>query len=118
MLFIFSFYVVFGTACSKSTVQPHVLIPLTDMFTFTLNLNDFSTSTIPPAIYYFPKDKVAFINEYVKMQNKLDAPGHYIGWLSKRDKVYGFVFSEDWYDIGNMESYRKADEEYLNKSRF
>ena len=75
------------------------------------------STLISTGIYYFPKDKVAFINEYVKMQNKLDAPGHYIGWLSKRDEVYGFAFPEDWYDIGTMESYRKADEEYLNKER-
>ena len=75
------------------------------------------STLISTGIYYFPKDKVAFINEYVKMQNKLDAPGHYIGWLSKRDQVYGFAFPEDWYDIGTMESYRKADEEYLNKER-
>ncbi|MFA5144121.1 MAG: nucleotidyltransferase family protein [Candidatus Omnitrophota bacterium] len=73
------------------------------------------STLISTGIYYFPKDKVAFINEYVKMQNKLDAPGHYIGWLAKRDKVYGFAFSEDWYDIGNMESYKKADGEYLKK---
>ncbi|MDD5428825.1 MAG: nucleotidyltransferase family protein [Candidatus Omnitrophica bacterium] len=72
---------------------------------------------ISTGIYYFPKDKVAFINEYVKMQNKLDAPGNYIGWLAKRDKVYGFAFSEDWYDIGTMESYKKADEEYINKEK-
>lgn len=75
------------------------------------------STLISTGIYYFPKDKVAFINEYVKMQNKLDAPGHYIGWLSKRDYVYGFAFPEDWYDIGTMESYRKADEEYLNRER-
>ena len=75
------------------------------------------STLISTGIYYFPKDKVAFINEYVKMQNKLDAPGHYIGWLSKRDKVYGFAFPEDWYDIGTMESYKKADEEYLKKER-
>ena len=75
------------------------------------------STLISTGIYYFPKDKVAFINEYVKMQNKLDAPGHYIGWLSKRDKVYGFAFTEDWYDIGNMESYKKADNEYLAKEK-
>ena len=75
------------------------------------------STLISTGIYYFPKDKVAFINEYVKMQNKLDAPGYYIGWLSKRDQVYGFAFPEDWYDIGTMESYKKADEEYLNKER-
>ncbi len=75
------------------------------------------SSLISTGIYYFPKDKVAFINEYVKMQNKLDAPGNRLGWLAKRDKVYGFAFSEDRYDIGNMESYRKADEEYLKKEK-
>ncbi|MDD3905289.1 MAG: nucleotidyltransferase family protein [Candidatus Omnitrophica bacterium] len=75
------------------------------------------STLISTGIYYFPKDKVDFIDEYVKMQTKLDAPGYYIGWLSKRDKVYAFAFQEDWYDIGNMESYKKADSEYLNKEK-
>ncbi len=73
------------------------------------------STLVSTGIYYFPKDKVAFINEYVKMQTKLDAPGHYIGWLSRRDEVYGFTFTEDWYDIGTLESYRKADQDYLKK---
>lgn len=68
-------------------------------------------------IYYFPKNKLPFIKEYVKMQTKLDAPGYYIGWLSKREKVYGFTFTEDWYDIGSIESYKKADSDYLKKER-
>jgi glucose-1-phosphate thymidylyltransferase len=74
------------------------------------------STLISTGIYYFPKDKVDFINEYVKMQSKLDAPGNYIGWLAKRDKVYGFAFTQRWYDIGNMESYKKADEEYLKSA--
>ena len=73
------------------------------------------STLISTGIYYFPKDKVAFINEYVKMQTKLDAPGHYIGWLSRRDEVYGFTFTEDWYDIGTLESYNKADGDYRKK---
>lgn len=73
------------------------------------------STLISTGIYYFPKDKVAFINEYVKMQTKLDAPGYYMGWLSKRDEVYGYTFTEDWYDIGTLESYKKADQEYLKK---
>lgn len=68
-------------------------------------------------IYYFPKNKLPFIKEYVTMQNKLDAPGYYIGWLCKKDKVYGFTFTEDWYDIGSIESYHKADKEYQIKER-
>jgi glucose-1-phosphate thymidylyltransferase len=68
-------------------------------------------------IYYFPKNKLSFIKKYVKMQNKLDAPGYYIGWLSGLDRVYGYKFLEDWYDIGTIESYKKADEKYKNKER-
>ena len=68
-------------------------------------------------IYYFPKNKLSFIGKYVKMQNKLDAPGYYISWLSRTDKVYGFKFLEDWYDIGSIDSYRKADKEYTEKEK-
>lgn len=68
-------------------------------------------------IYYFPKSKLSFIEKYVSVQNKLDAPGYYIGWLSKNDNVYGFAFSQDWYDIGTIESYKRADAEYLKKEK-
>jgi glucose-1-phosphate thymidylyltransferase len=68
-------------------------------------------------IYFFPKNKLSFIKKYVTMQNKLDAPGYYIGWLSRADSVYGHKFLEDWYDIGTIESYKKADEKYTKKER-
>jgi glucose-1-phosphate thymidylyltransferase len=68
-------------------------------------------------LYYFPKNKLSFIEKYVKMQNKLDAPGYYIGWLSKADKVYGLRFLEDWYDIGSIESYKEADRKYTERER-
>lgn len=68
-------------------------------------------------LYYFPKNKLSFIEKYVKMQNKLDAPGYFIGWLSKADKVYGLRFLEDWYDIGSIESYKEADRKYTEKER-
>ncbi|MBN2453361.1 MAG: nucleotidyltransferase family protein [Candidatus Omnitrophica bacterium] len=73
------------------------------------------STLVSTGIYYFPKNKLPFISEYVKMQSKLDAPGYYISWLSGRDKVYGFRFSEDWFDIGNIESYNKADQKYKQK---
>lgn len=66
-------------------------------------------------IYYFPKNKLSFIKKYVTMQDKLDAPGYYIGWLVKNDRVYGFSFLEAWYDIGSIESLRKADADYTKK---
>lgn len=75
------------------------------------------SSLVSTGIYYFPKNKLPFIHKYVKMHSKLDAPGYYIGWLSKEDKVFGFSFLEDWYDIGNIESYNKADSKYTKKER-
>jgi len=76
---------------------------------------DPKSTLVSTGIYYFPKNKLPFIKKYVKMQAKLDAPGYYIGWLSKEDNVYGFKFLEDWYDIGNIESYKKADLKYKEK---
>lgn len=73
------------------------------------------STLVSTGIYYFPKNKLSFIEKYVKMHSKLDAPGYYIGWLSKEDNVYGFKFIEDWHDIGNIESYKKADEKYKEK---
>ena len=76
-----------------------------------------NSTLISTGIYYFPKNKLSFIKDYVKMQDKLDAPGYCISWIAGVDKVYGFTFLEDWYDIGNIESYRKADAEYLKKEK-
>jgi glucose-1-phosphate thymidylyltransferase len=73
------------------------------------------STLISTGIYYFPREKLCYIKKYVGMQDKLDAPGYYIGWLSKYDKVYGFGFTEDWYDIGTIESYKAADKKYSKK---
>lgn len=75
------------------------------------------STLVSTGIYYFPKNKLPFIKEYVKMQSKLDAPGYYISWLSRTDKVYGFSFTEKWYDIGTLESYTKADREYKDREK-
>ena len=74
------------------------------------------STLISTGIYFFPRSKVAGLNEYVNSEGaKLDAPGYYIRWLSANDKVYGFPFSEKWYDIGDLESYKRADAEYTKK---
>ena len=46
-----------------------------------------------------------------------DAPGNLMKWLAKTDKVFGYVFSGAWYDIGDMESLKKADEDFRNKEK-
>jgi glucose-1-phosphate thymidylyltransferase len=79
---------------------------------------EFPKSTlISTGVYYFPAGKIGMINDYARTENRLDAPGYYISWLVNKGEVYGCPFSEDWYDIGNMESYKKADAEYKKKER-
>ncbi|MCX5679642.1 MAG: nucleotidyltransferase family protein [Candidatus Omnitrophica bacterium] len=75
------------------------------------------STLISTGIYYFPKDKIGMIKEYSRTQERLDAPGYYISWLANKGEVYGCPFTEDWYDIGNIESYKKADAEYKNKEK-
>lgn len=71
---------------------------------------------VSTGIYYFPKNKLSLIKKYVTIQDKkLDAPGYYIGWVSKNDVAYGYRFQGDWYDIGSVESYMKADADYKKK---
>ena len=73
------------------------------------------STLVSTGVYYFPKDKIGMLKEYSKTGGKLDAPGYYISWLAINQEVYGCPFTEDWYDIGNIESYKKADAEYKNK---
>ncbi|MDI6641567.1 MAG: nucleotidyltransferase family protein [Elusimicrobiota bacterium] len=63
-------------------------------------------------VYIFPKEKLYLINTYLSEGNNPDQPGRYIAWLSQREPVYGFVFKEKWYDIGDIRQYRQADEHY------
>jgi NDP-sugar pyrophosphorylase family protein len=39
-----------------------------------------------------------------------DRPGDYIGWLAKVDRVYAHPFEGKWFDIGDLDSYREADQ--------
>jgi glucose-1-phosphate thymidylyltransferase len=66
-------------------------------------------------IYYLPAGKVQKVREYMSTGNKKDAPGNFVKWLAGTDGAYGFVFTEGWYDIGDIDSYHKADKEYFKK---
>lgn len=63
-------------------------------------------------MYLFPKKKLNLIEQYINEGNNPDQPGRYIQYLYKREPVYGFVFTESWYDIGDLEQYKQADEDY------
>lgn len=66
-------------------------------------------------IYIYPKDVLRLVLEYLAQGNNPDAPGYFLTWLYKRQPVYGFVFREQWFDIGSPDTYREAEREFGKK---
>ncbi len=66
-------------------------------------------------IYYFPGKAVGYVAGYMETGNSKDAPGNLIKWVSDNYGVYGYVFKQGWYDIGDKVSLKQADEEYRRK---
>jgi glucose-1-phosphate thymidylyltransferase len=67
-------------------------------------------------MYLFPKDRLKLFEVYAGEGNNQDAPGHYVSWVYKREPVYAYVFDGVWYDIGDLEMYRRAEELYRKGS--
>ncbi|MEI6631374.1 MAG: nucleotidyltransferase family protein [bacterium] len=71
------------------------------------------TALVAMCLYYFPKEKLGLVKEYMKNKKKEnDATGLYIDWLRRRVQVFGFVFKGRWYDIGNHRFYHQAKEAF------
>ncbi|MCD6423691.1 MAG: nucleotidyltransferase family protein [Elusimicrobia bacterium] len=66
-------------------------------------------------VYFFKKESLSYIKKYLDEGNNPDQPGRYIEWLYKKVPVFVYEFREKWYDIGNMDQYKKADEEYSRR---
>lgn len=73
------------------------------------------TTLAASALYFIPKEKAAKVRGYMKTGLSKDAPGNLMKWLSREDKVFGYILKGAWYDIGDTESLRKADEEFNKK---
>jgi len=61
------------------------------------------------ATYVFAREHVKLIRPYLDGEHGSDQPGRFVGWLQRHEAVYGWVFEESWYDIGNVEQLREAD---------
>ena len=72
-----------------------------------------SSTLISTGCYFFTREAVGLIQEYLSGGNNRDAPGFFISWLCKRMAVKGCVFGQGcrWFDIGSMESYDEARRE-------
>ncbi|HBR15154.1 MAG TPA: nucleoside-diphosphate-sugar pyrophosphorylase [Candidatus Omnitrophica bacterium] len=73
------------------------------------------TTLIAMCFYYFPKKSLGLVSAYLSETVKSDAAGDYIRWLHQENPVYGFQFTGKWYDIGSLEAYQEAQENFIRR---
>lgn len=73
------------------------------------------STLVSTACYILSSEGVRSILTYLEKGENPDAIGFFVKWLIKREKVYGFVFSGKWFDIGSLESLKEADFIYSKK---
>jgi len=61
------------------------------------------------ATYLFHREHARLIKGYLDGEHGADQPGRFVGWLQRREPVYGWLFDASWYDIGNHEQLLEAD---------
>jgi glucose-1-phosphate thymidylyltransferase len=61
------------------------------------------------ATYLFHREHARLIAAYLDGEHGADQPGRFVGWLQRREPVYGWLFDATWYDIGNHEQLLEAD---------
>lgn len=70
------------------------------------------TTLASMGIYYLPKESLTYLDRYLEANRNPDAPGYFIAWLAKEIDVFVFRFQGVWFDIGDIDSYRKADQHF------
>ena len=65
-----------------------------------------------PAFYYYTKEDAALVKKGIAAGCGTDAPGSYLAWLCTQTPVYAMEMPGSRYDIGNLETYEKAQTEY------
>ena len=65
-----------------------------------------------PPFYYYTKEDAKLVKVGIESGCGVDAPGSYIAWLCTQTDVHAMEMPGKRYDIGNLESYAKVQEEY------
>lgn len=67
-------------------------------------------------IYLWKREHLLLLDDYASSGNhSMDAPGHYVQWLTKQVDVHGFRIPGEWRDIGTPEQYADACSEYAER---
>ncbi len=70
------------------------------------------SSLVSTAVYFFPRKAVGVVLEYVSSQTATDKLGSFISWLVTREPVLAYRFRGCWFDIGDIASYKHAQETF------
>jgi glucose-1-phosphate thymidylyltransferase len=70
---------------------------------------------VSTGIYILPWRSISRIRDYLREGNPPDPIGKFIGWLSEKGGAYGFRFGGYWYDIGSLELYQSAKDDFEKK---
>ena len=74
------------------------------------------TSTLTGiALYFYPKQTLPLIKQYIAEGNNADQPGRLIQWLYPRLPVYTWKVPGLWYDIGSKETLEEANRIFARK---
>ena len=65
-----------------------------------------------PPFYFYKKEDVKFVKIGIEEGCGTDAPGSFAAWLSKQTAVHAMEMPGKRYDIGDLDSYNKVQEEY------
>jgi glucose-1-phosphate thymidylyltransferase len=110
-----------GLAIAVKDVKSRELAKLYGVVTLDRDgqLRDFEEKPPAPAstlisigLYYFAREHVPLLKQYLDEGHNKDQPGNYIQWLHQQKPTYGFTIKGQWFDIGNIDSYNKANEAF------
>ncbi|MFN7140217.1 MAG: nucleotidyltransferase family protein [Limisphaerales bacterium] len=71
------------------------------------------TSTLSAiALYFYPKQSLELIKQYIAEGNNPDQPGRLVQWMYPKTPFYTWTVPGLWYDIGSKESLAEANRIY------
>ncbi|MBI3318622.1 MAG: nucleotidyltransferase family protein [Candidatus Omnitrophica bacterium] len=68
---------------------------------------------VSTAVYFFPRPAVRWVLEYVDSTQAPDTLGAFIQWLLPRCQVFAHRLRGPWFDIGDTQSYARAEESFI-----
>ena len=76
------------------------------------------TSTLTGiALYFYPRNTIPLIRQYIAEGNNPDQPGRLVQWLYPRTAVYTWRVPGLWFDIGSRETLEEAGRIFAKLSR-